>query len=408
MLGALALKFMAVFLADRPFTQIVQLLARFPDSSLSHGTLKILNDNNWEFPVSSFQFESTVYDLIVDKSPDCTIIVDRLCSIILHNVAAQRLIQTEDAIGKNILDKMMIDLFAVEYDDESEEGDRLTFGSLLNDYMLQDRRSVLTTNLMGVASRQKFWYLVTILPIFGASNDVMNSRNSAADRFALIFRDIGDEKRQQNLVAEETRKHLQIVHQILPTEIATRLLRENRSISMTVDTAAVSFCDIVQFTPWCSAQTPETVVTTLNFMFNLFDDRCSQYRTVTKIKCIGDCYMSAAGIFSSGVSPKVFGLEIVQFCLDLIDAIDVVNEKLGTRLSVRIGVALGGPISAGVMVIRKPSFDIWGEAVNEASALESSGLPMKVHVNSSLRNFLRDEGITVEAKGDGTFFCVRS
>jgi class 3 adenylate cyclase len=347
-----------------------------------------------------------LYDSLLEKSPDGTVIVDHMCTIILHNLAAQRLLQ-ENAIGKNVIEQLTMELSVLEEDEENEDEERPSFSSMLSEYMLQDRRSILTANLVGATNRQKFWYFLTILPIFGESSDVMNTKNRAADRFALIFRDIGDEKRQQSLVAEETRKHLQIVHQILPTEIATQLLRENRSISMTVDSAAVSFCDIVQFTPWCGSQSPETVVTALNFMFNLFDERCSHYKNVTKIKCIGDCYMSVAGIFSQGVGPSVFGLEMVRFCLDLIDAIGVVNERLGTKLAVRIGVALGGPISAGVMGIRKPAFDVWGEAVNEASALEAGGDPMKVRINGALRGYLRDEGIVVVAKGDGTYFCTR-
>ena len=399
---------------DLPFKNIVQLFARFPDSVLSNDSLKILRQNNWSFKTSGFIFDSAMYDELLERCPDAIIIVDKTSVIMTHNIAAQRLIRIDNAIGNSLFEQLTMTLTSVQDEkEEGKEGDEeeapepQRLESVINDYMSDDRSSILVTKVMGLIDNQKSWFSLTVLPIFPEANDLMMSQNQAAERFALVFRDIGDEIRQQNLVAEETRKHLQIVHQILPTEIATRLLKEQRSISMTVEKVAISFCDIVQFTPWCGSQPAENVVTALNYMFNLFDERCSRYDTVTKIKCIGDCYMSAAGIFSSAAGPVVFGVEMVRFCLDLIDAIEIVNEKLGTKLMVRIGVALGGPISAGVMGIHKPVFDIWGEAVNDAQNLESGGCPMKVHINQELRDYIHAPDVHIEPKGDGTYFCTR-
>ena len=400
---------------DVPFQNIVQIFSRFPDSALSQDSLKILRQNNWSFTSSGFVFDSAMYDDILERIPDCIIIIDVQGVILLHNIAAQRIININEAVGKRLFDQLIMTLTTIadETEDDASSGEEEVFKperleSVVNHYMSDDRTSIFSTKLMGMIDNQKSWYSVTILPIYPEASDLMLLHNETADRFALVFRDIGDEIRQQNLVAEETRKHLQIVHQILPTEIATRLLKEQRSISMTVEKVAISFCDIVQFTPWCGSQPAENVVTALNYMFNLFDERCNHYETVTKIKCIGDCYMSAAGIFSSAAGPAVFGVEMVNFCLDLIEAIGVVNEKLGTKLMVRIGVALGGPISAGVMGIHKPVFDIWGEAVNDAQNLESGGCPMKVHINQELRDFINTPDINVEPKGDGTYFCTRA
>ncbi|OHS93579.1 hypothetical protein TRFO_40170 [Tritrichomonas foetus] len=220
---------------------------------------------------------------------------------------------------------------------------------------------------------------------------------------ALIFRDIGDERRQQMLIELETEKHMSIVYQILPHQIAERLLTEQKSISMTVDLVAISFCDIVSFTPWCGSQTPEGVVNTLNVMFNLFDESCNQYPTMTKIKCIGDCYMSASGIFTPDAPPEVLGTEMVCFCLDMITGIGEVNRQLGTSLQIRVGTAIGGPISAGVMGIHKPVFDIWGDAVNEANGLESSGVPMKVHINKLMYDSIQKDKFIIEKRETGTY-----
>jgi class 3 adenylate cyclase len=142
-------------------------------------------------------------------------------------------------------------------------------------------------------------------------------------------------------------------------------------------------------------------------MFRIFDEIVANYKTVTKIKCIGDCYRSAAGSFGVTFNPMIQAIEMIMCSLDLIDAISVVNKDMGTKLSVRIGVAFGGPISAGVMGIHKPVFDIWGAVVNQANAMEASGAPMKVHVTNNLYEMLRFERFVFEEGENGTYFVTR-
>ena len=152
--------------------------------------------------------------------------------------------------------------------------------------------------------QHELFYSLTIQPIDdGGGSDVngfnyFNQKNDFRN-FVLILKDIGEEIRQQKMLAQEAQKQNKIVNQIFPPIIATQLLNNQKPRPMTVSNVAISFCDIVSFTPWCGSQTPVVVVTTLNQMFKIFDQMCAKYDQVTKIKCIGDCYMSAAGIFSS-------------------------------------------------------------------------------------------------------------
>ena len=400
----------SIFKFDQVFYHIMMLLSRFPDSALPNDTLKILKQNQWMLKLDSLSFDSEKYNEILEALPDAVIVVDQTHKIILYNISANIIINTsskkahtnnedsssefnESIIGESLFSVLKMNLFTI--DEESKQ--KIPFTEIVNNYIYDNRDNAENIVICGVKDKQHFWFSLTILPIF-EGNQVRQS-----NKFALIFRDIGDERRQQSLIECETEKHMSIIYQILPHPIAERLLKDQRSISMTVEKVAISFCDIVSFTPWCGSQTAEGVVKTLNHMFNLFDEYLSQYPTMTKIKSIGDCYMSAAGIFTPEATPNVFCTEMALFGLDMITAIGQVNKDLGTSLRIRVGAALGGPISAGVMGIHKPVFDIWGDAVNEANGLESGGVPMCVHINPPMYEEITKDLFIIEKREIGTY-----
>ena len=409
LVGCMVVLFVAtVARADAPFQQMVRLLNRLPEKSLSRDTLRILKEDFWDFRADEFEFDPSYYDKVLSILPDAVIVIDQTRSILSYNEAAETLISAKGgtAVGRNLFESMTMKLREANNETGPDEP-TLGFQDLVNDYLFDDRSTVPTHKLMGKKNHQSYWWSLTILPVFDESPDQVVSQLHGAENFALIFRDIGEEIRQQNLLEEETEKHMSIVKQILPPEIAARLLNEQRSISMTVEKVAISFCDIVEFTPWCASQTPEFVVNALNCMFKKFDDLCTRYSQVTKIKCIGDCYMSAAGVFAHGVDPSVAAHQMILFCLDSIEGIKAVNKVLNTSLRVRIGIAYGGPISAGVMGIHKPVFDIWGETVNDAQAMESSGEPMKVHISKAMYEVVKDTPCHFQLREDGTALASR-
>ena len=132
-----------------------------------------------------------------------------------------------------------------------------------------------------------------------------------------------------------------------------------------------------------------------------------KYRSVTKIKTIGDCYMSAAGIFDKGDTLEESAHQMLSFALDLIDSIHDVNEKLHTSLRVRVGVALGGPISAGIMGIKKPAFDVFGQVINDAQSMESGGKPLMVHINNAMYQVVSDAHVNFEELEDHTYLVTK-
>lgn len=394
----------SVIVADTPFTHIVKFLNLLPESALSNDTMKILSKHSWDFAITQFNFDPLYYGSVLQILPDAVIVVDMTMTILSHNNAAKQLVALSD--GESVNGHKLFETLTMSLN-ELANGTGATFNEIFEQYLFDDKTEIVTHRLVGTKEQQKFWYQLTILPIFDETADSGITQSRGTEHFALIFKDIGDEIRQQMMLEQETEKHFDIVNQILPTEIARRLLREERSISMTVDNVSISYCDIVQFTPWCGSQTPETVVTALNHMFKVFDEICSRYSSVTKIKCIGDCYMSAAGIFSKGLTPEECTIQMICFSLDMIDAIGKVNKTIHTNLSVRIGVAYGGPISAGVMGIHKPAFDIWGEIVNDANLMESTGVPMKVHITQECYEIIKGGNYRIDPKGDGTYFVTR-
>ena len=400
--------------ADAPFTEMVKLLKLLPEKALSKDTLRILTENFWDFTVDHFEFDPSYYDKVLEKLPDGVIIIDQNRTIITYNHQAENIIDAKIiSKGENLFKE---NLFLIDFTvmDSNDGPQNQSLKEIINNYLFDDRITLPNYKLKGFqgapGNQKSCWYSLTILPIFDEVPDQSIYQSRGADNFALIFQDIGHEVSKQSLLDQENKKYMDIIYQILPQQIADRLLQPNngmRSFSFLVPKVAISFCDIVSFTPWCAQQKPEVVVNCLNQMFKVFDALCSKYCHVTKIKCIGDCYMSAAGVFSEGIDPSIPGRQMVNFDLDSIAGISTVNEENNTSLRVRIGIAYGGPVVAGVMGIQKPVFDIWGETVNEAQHMESSGEPMHVHIQEELYNIVCDEPLVFKPRNDGTWLVRR-
>lgn len=92
---------------------------------------------------------------------------------------------------------------------------------------------------------------------------------------------------------------------------------------------------------------------------------------MTRIKCIGDCYMAADGIFAEVNQPTVHARDVCKFGLEVIEALRKINEEIDESLQIRVGINSGGPLVAGMIgVERKPTFEILGPAINMAQQIE--------------------------------------
>jgi class 3 adenylate cyclase len=206
---------------------------------------------------------------------------------------------------------------------------------------------------------------------------------------------------EKELLQIEKDKSENLLLNILPKAVADRLKGGERTIANGHATVTVLFADLVGFTELARRTTPADLVSLLNGIFTAFDLLVEKHH-LEKIKTIGDSYMLAGGI---PLERPDHAQAVADIALEMIQTLAALNAEKGTQLRVRIGINTG-PIVAGVIGKRKFTYDLWGDTVNLASRMESSGVPGLVHVSESTHEALKTEfdleerGIT-QVKGIG-------
>jgi adenylate cyclase len=188
----------------------------------------------------------------------------------------------------------------------------------------------------------------------------------------------------------ERAKSDRLLLNVLPQPIIDRLNAGEGLIADRHDDVAVVFSDFVGFTELSATLPPASVVTSLNAMFSAFDAACDELG-VQKIKTIGDAYMAAAGL--PGTAP-----DHIRAAADLTLAIRSAVEAAGEPWQVRIGLH-AGPVGAGVIGTSKFVYDLWGDAVNVASRLETGAPPGSIQVSERVATALGD-AFELESRGE--------
>ena len=202
------------------------------------------------------------------------------------------------------------------------------------------------------------------------------------------------------LVSIERDKAETLLLNVLPQEIAAILKDESRVIADQFDGVSVLFADIVDFTPMSANMTPVDLVELLNDVFSYFDSLAEKYE-VEKIKTIGDCYMVAAGV----PSPRSDHARVLtRLALEMKNYV-AQHEFRGKRLTFRIGLN-SGPVVAGVIGRKKFIYDLWGDAVNTASRMESHGTGGFIQITESTYELIKNDFVCeprgeVNVKGKG-------
>ena len=162
---------------------------------------------------------------------------------------------------------------------------------------------------------------------------------------------------------------------ILPRSIAERLKADSTTIADQFAAASIVFADVVDFTPLSERLPPAEVVGILDHLFTRFDLLADRYG-VEKIKTIGDAYMVAAGI----PTPRPDHAQVMaDMALDMREALRAEDAIGRLGLELRIGIN-SGPVVAGVIGRKRFLYDLWGDAVNMASRMESHGTPGRIQV----------------------------
>ena len=205
------------------------------------------------------------------------------------------------------------------------------------------------------------------------------------------------------------RENRRLLLNVLPESVADRLKQDGGLVAERFEDVSVLFADIVGFTRLSVRLSPTDLLELLNVVFSRFDAIADEFR-VEKIKTIGDAYMAAGGLVT--VEPDHLA-SMVGFAAALQESVGELRAAF-PGLQLRIGIHTG-PCVAGVIGIRKFSYDIWGDTVNTASRLESQGEPGRIHVSDAV--FERLEGRfkfesrgVVELRGRGsmnTYFVAQ-
>ena len=192
-----------------------------------------------------------------------------------------------------------------------------------------------------------------------------------------------EQERQKN--AELHLQSEKLLLNILPESIASELKLRGTAEPKLYDSATVLFTDFVGFTKIAEKLTPTELVSELDKCFSYFDNVITKYG-LEKLKTIGDAYMAAGGIpdknNTHGFDCALAAIEIQAF----MNQMKNIKEQQGLPYwELRLGMHTG-PLVAGVVAERKFAYDVWGDTVNTASRMESSGTPGAINISRELRD----------------------
>jgi len=176
-----------------------------------------------------------------------------------------------------------------------------------------------------------------------------------------------------------------LLHNILPDDIADRLKTDETMIADDFPSVSVLFADVVGFTPISAGMPPSDLVGLLDELFTSFDGFVAELG-LEKIKTVGDEYMAAAGVPRPRIDHAHAAAELALRIRDHV----ATNPVRGHRLTLRIGIS-SGPVTAGIIGTHKFSYDLWGDTVNTASRMESEGVPGSIQVSPSSYELIEDD-----------------
>ncbi len=233
--------------------------------------------------------------------------------------------------------------------------------------------------------------------------DELKAKNDEIKKYSEGLEILVDERTKE--LREAMAQSERLLLNVLPKKIADTLKIQQGTIAQRHDLVTVLFCDIVNFTPISSSMDPRDVVEFLSKVYDSFDRTLDRYK-VEKIKTIGDCYLAVTG---APEFDSEHAVNMCNFALDMRDEILRLNGTLSFELEARFGMN-SGPVVAGVIGQRKFAYDIWGDAVNVASRMESHGESNKIQISSGTYDLVKDlfnceERGMIKIKGKGDFMA---
>ena len=242
------------------------------------------------------------------------------------------------------------------------------------------------------------WFLFavyTIVAIFYARNDPLTiAMSSAFVVFANVIGMISAYYTKQflrrdfvqRLMLDEARERSDtLLYNILPISVADRLKR-GELVADSFSDASILFADIVDFTLWSANRKPQEVLNALNIIFSRFDALVDKY-DLEKVKTVGDAYMIVSGV----PSPRKDNVRVIaEMALSMQEVCAELRSQGELPFSIRVGIHCG-PVVAGVIGNKKIIYDLWGDTVNVASRMESTGAPDRIQASDLVYEKIRNE-----------------
>jgi adenylate cyclase len=228
----------------------------------------------------------------------------------------------------------------------------------------------------------------------------MNITGVSLFAFAILYYFVQQRDLAFRLLRGERERSEELLLNILPMDIAAILKKSPQTIADNFEGASILFADVADFTPISARLTPAETVNLLNEVFSYFDQLVEKYG-VEKIKTIGDCYMVASGV----PRPRSDHAHVlVRMALEMREYV-AQHEFRGQKIKFRIGLN-SGPVVAGVIGRKKFIYDLWGDAVNTASRMESHGSAGVIQITRATYELIKDSFVceprgTVDVKGKG-------
>ncbi len=230
-------------------------------------------------------------------------------------------------------------------------------------------------------------------------------RNSFIGGFAIVLLFAAVFFSQRNRISKEKKRSDELLLNILPEETAEELKSTGTAKAKSFELVSVLFTDFKNFTQASELLTPEELVAEINYCYSEFDRIVTRYG-IEKIKTIGDSYMCAGGL---PVTNQTNPYDVVSAALEMANFIEKNKqeriEKGQPYFELRLGVH-SGPVVAGIVGIKKFAYDIWGDTVNTASRMESSGQIGRVNISGTTYELIKDKYTCthrgkIEAKNKG-------
>ena len=196
-------------------------------------------------------------------------------------------------------------------------------------------------------------------------------------------------QKTNKIIEKEKNRSESLLLNILPEETANELKLNGKVKAKKFESVTILFTDFKGFTHHAEKLSPKQLVNSVDYYFSKFDEIMETYG-LEKIKTIGDAYMCAGGL---PYPTEDHALKIVQAAFEIKDFVEKSKKDKATnqvRFDIRIGINTG-PIVAGVVGTKKFAYDVWGDAVNIASRMESNSEPGKINISENTFELIKDE-----------------